>query len=111
MTQYVRDHWGVEQGFPKGPLYAITQTADAYLWIGTQSGLFRFDGWGFSQVQDPSGAFTITGVYGLTPDQDGSLWLLSEYQTLLHYKNGAFERPRFDELSPGTVSAISPSSR
>ena len=111
MTQYVRDHWGVEQGFPKGPLYAITQTADGYLWIGTQSGLFRFDGWSFNQVQDPSGAFTITGVYGLTPDHDGSLWILSEYQILLHYKNGAFERPRFDEVSPGTVSAISRSSR
>ncbi len=111
MTQYVRDHWGVEQGFPKGPLYAITQTADGYLWIGTQSGLFRFDGWSFSQVQDPSGAYSITGVYGLTPDQDGSLWILSEYQILLHYKNGVFERPRFDEVSPGTVSAISRSSR
>jgi ligand-binding sensor domain-containing protein/signal transduction histidine kinase len=111
MTQYVRDHWGVEQGFPKGPLYAITQTADGYLWIGTQSGLFRFDGWSFSQVQDPSGVYTITGVYGLTPEQDGSLWILSENQILLHYKNGTFERPSFDEVSPGTVSAISRSSR
>ena len=111
MTQYVRDHWGIEQGFPGGPLYAITQTTDGYLWIGTQSGLFRFDGWRFSQVQDPSGAFSLTGVYGLTPDRDGSLWILSENQVLLHYKNGTFERPHFDEVSPGNVSAISRSSR
>lgn len=111
MTQYVHDHWGVEQGFPKGPLYAITQTANGYLWIGTQSGLFRFDGWNFTQVQDPAGAYSITGVYGLTPDEDGSLWILSEYQVLLHYKNGAFERPRFDEVSSGTVSAINWSHR
>ena len=111
MTQYVRDRWGVEQGFPKGPLYAITQTVDGYLWIGTQSGLFRFDGWSFTQVQDPSKAFSITGVYGLTPDKDGGLWILSEYQMLLHYKDGVFERPRFDEASSGTVSAISRSSR
>ena len=111
MTQYVRDHWGVEQGFPRGPLYAITQTADGYLWIGTQSGLLRFDGWNFSLVQDPTGVFSITGVYGLTPDKDGSLWILSEYQILLHYKNGVFEHPRFDETSAGTVSAISRSIR
>jgi signal transduction histidine kinase/ligand-binding sensor domain-containing protein len=111
MTQYVRDHWGVEQGLPKGPLYAITQTTDGYLWIGTQSGLLRFDGWNFTLVQDPSGAFSVTGVYGLTPDEDGSLWILSENQILLHYKNGAFERPRFDEPSSRTVSAISRSSR
>ena len=110
MTQYVRDHWGVEQGFPKGPLYAITQAADGYLWIGTQSGLLRFDGWKFSPVLDPSGAFSITGVYGLTPGDDGSLWILSEYQVLLRYKNGVFEHPRFDQVSPGTISAISHSS-
>ena len=110
MTQYVRDHWGIEQGFPKGPLYAITQTADGYLWIGTQSGLLRFDGWKFSPMLDPSGTFSITGVYGLTPDDAGSLWLLSEYQVLLHFKNGEFEHPRFDQTAAGTISAISRSS-
>src|ERR1035438_9899166 len=47
MSQYVHDRWGAEQGFPTGPVYAITQTADGYLWIGTGAGLVRFDGWGF----------------------------------------------------------------
>src|ERR1700754_4867824 len=47
ITDYVRDRWGPNQGFPGGPVYAITQTADGYLWIGTEKGLVRFDGLNF----------------------------------------------------------------
>src|SRR5215470_8073244 len=42
MSDYVRDRWGIEQGFPGGPVYAIAQTPDGYLWIGTEKGLVRF---------------------------------------------------------------------
>ena len=38
MSQYIHDRWGSEKGFPGGPIYAITQTADGYLWIGTEKG-------------------------------------------------------------------------
>jgi ligand-binding sensor domain-containing protein len=80
MSQYVREHWGTEQGFPKGPLYAITQTRDGYLWIGAESGLIRFDGWSFRVIQDPSGILPNSGVLGLAPGSDGSLWILLETQ-------------------------------
>ena len=30
MSQYLRDQWGAEQGFPAGPVYAISQTPDGY---------------------------------------------------------------------------------
>ena len=44
LSQYLRDHWGSESGFPGGPVYAIAQTSDGYLWIGAEKGLVRFDG-------------------------------------------------------------------
>ena len=34
LSQYRRDRWGSESGFPGGPVYAIAQTSDGYLWIG-----------------------------------------------------------------------------
>jgi len=105
MSQFVRTHWGPEQGFPKGAVYAVSQTSDGYLWIGTESGLVRFDGWNFRLVQDPSGVFPITTVLGLIPGQAGRLWMLSQNQTLLGYRSGAFENPPFD----GNISAISQS--
>src|SRR5690348_2164292 len=51
MSQYVHDRWGVESGFPRGPVYSIDQTKDGYLWIGTEKGLVRFDGLGFHLMQ------------------------------------------------------------
>ena len=67
MSQYIRDRWGTDQGFPRGPVYAITQTSDGYLWIGTEAGLVRFDGWNFRLIKDESGSFTIPSVLGLAP--------------------------------------------
>jgi ligand-binding sensor domain-containing protein len=36
--------WRIQDGFFGGAANAIAQTADGYLWIGTQTGLLRFDG-------------------------------------------------------------------
>src|SRR2546426_2870438 len=47
MSDYLHDRWGVEHGFPGGPVYAISQTPDGYLWLGTEKGLVRFDGLNF----------------------------------------------------------------
>ena len=71
MSQYVHDRWGTEQGFPRGPVYAITQTPDGYLWIGTEAGLVRFDGWNFRLISDRLRSFNIAHVLGLAPDTDG----------------------------------------
>jgi signal transduction histidine kinase/ligand-binding sensor domain-containing protein len=96
VSQYVRDQWGTEQGFPKGPVYAITQTADGYLWIGTEAGLVRFDGRTFRLIKDDSGAFTIASVLGLTASDDGCLWLRLHDMTILRYCKGVFDHPSSD---------------
>ena len=49
-SQYVRHQWGIESELPAGPIHAISQTADGYLWIGTDKGLVRFDGFSFRPV-------------------------------------------------------------
>ena len=94
ISQYVHDQWGTEQGFPRGPVYAITQTKDGYLWIGTEAGLVRFDGWNFKLIKDDSGGFTIASVLGLASDDEGCLWVRLQDLTILRYCHGVFERPR-----------------
>jgi signal transduction histidine kinase/ligand-binding sensor domain-containing protein len=106
MSQYVRDRWGTDQGFPRGPVYAITQTPDGYLWIGTEAGLVRFDGLSFRLVKDDSGAFAITTVLGLAPDNENCLWLQLQDLTVLRYCNGVFERPGSDPVPYTAVSAM-----
>jgi ligand-binding sensor domain-containing protein len=33
ISQYVREVWDKNKGFPRGPVYSIEQTKDGYLWI------------------------------------------------------------------------------
>jgi signal transduction histidine kinase/ligand-binding sensor domain-containing protein len=93
MSQYVHDKWGAEQGFPPGPVYAITQSADGYLWIGTEAGLVRFDGWNFRLIKDDSRAFTVGSVLGLAADDEGCLWMRLQDLSAARYCRGVFERP------------------
>src|ERR1700722_15738344 len=44
LTQYVHRVWQTQQGLPEGSVYAIAQTHDGSLWLGTQGGLIRFYG-------------------------------------------------------------------
>ncbi len=97
MSQYVRDRWSTESGFPRGPIYSITQTADGYLWIGTEQGLVRSDGLSFHIM--PSSAAQIpelTHILGLLADKDGSLWVRMRRPTLIRYRAGAFKNVMSD---------------
>lgn len=108
LTQYVRQHWGAESGFPSGPVYAISQTPDGYLWIGTDAGLVRFDGVRFELMKDPTASFTVNSVLGLTPDPEGHLWVRLPRPTLLRYRQGQFENVMADYGIPRvTVAAVS----
>jgi ligand-binding sensor domain-containing protein len=109
MSQYVRQQWGVESGFPRGPVYAIDQIADGYLWIGTEAGLVRFDGLNFTLSQSPAPGFPLlTHVLGLASDQKGDLWARLRRPTLLRYRDGIFEDARrIPSLVHSSVTAMS----
>jgi ligand-binding sensor domain-containing protein/signal transduction histidine kinase len=93
MSQYVHERWGTEQGFPPGPVYAIAQSSDGYLWIGAQAGLVRFDGLNFRLIRDAPELVRNASVLGLTSDSDGNLWIRLEGATLLRYRDGVFDAP------------------
>jgi ligand-binding sensor domain-containing protein len=109
LSQYVRERWGSDRGFPSGPVYALTQTVDGYLWIGTAKGLVRFDGFNFRLFQRSNATTAPMGpVLGLTADSENNLWVRLRGAGLLRYHEGKFEdaAPGF-ELSEVAVTAMS----
>jgi len=90
MSQYVRERWGADRGFPLGPVYSISQSDDGYLWIGTKAGLVRFDGLNFRLMRDVPGLPNGASVLQLTADGKGNLWIRLE-ATLLRYHAGVFQ--------------------
>jgi len=92
VSQYVHDKWGANRGFLGGTVYAICQSDDGYLWIGTERGLVRFDGFTFILMQRPlPNSPPIGAVRGLASDAEGNLWIRLDGPHLLRYRDGRFE--------------------
>ena len=89
LSQYLREQWTTDNNFPGGAIDAITQTADGYLWMGTEKGLVRFDGVNFRLISSFS-EFSGDTVSGLTTDVDGRLCVIFWGAGVLCYRDGKF---------------------
>ncbi|MGA7410674.1 MAG: two-component regulator propeller domain-containing protein, partial [Bryobacteraceae bacterium] len=65
----------VRDGFSLGTVFAMAQTPDGYLWLGSEFGLFRFDGVHFVSWQPPAGQHLPQSPYSLIVTRGGTLWI------------------------------------
>jgi signal transduction histidine kinase/ligand-binding sensor domain-containing protein len=103
LSQYLRDRWGNESGFPGGPVYAIAQTTDGYLWIGAEKGLVRFDGLTFRLVDAGAVARAGPAVLGVAGDADGSLWARLRGIGLVRHHAGRVDNVLANQGAPRSV--------
>ncbi len=54
----------------------MAQDREGYIWVGTQAGLYRYDGFAFTPMGD-RGSLPSFDVTGLLPMLDGSVWIAS----------------------------------
>lgn len=99
--------WTHAEGAP-GEVYALAQTTDDYLWLGTATGLFRFDGIRFQSYKPQSGqAFSQRSVSSLFAVPDGGLWVGYRYGGVSFIKNGKVtDYGEQDGLPSGAVMAF-----
>src|SRR5579859_4217234 len=90
-SQYVREKWSASNGLPGGAVHAIAQSPDGYLWIGTDKGLIRFDGFTFLPVPSKSLLPQNDPILGLITDAEGDLWVRMQTAGILRYNRGKFE--------------------
>ncbi len=55
LSQYGHTAWTARDGVSGGAIFAMAQTPDGYLWLGSEFGLFRFDGLHVAPWQPPGG--------------------------------------------------------
>lgn len=70
--QFVHTAWTAKDGAPSD-VYALAQTKDGYLWVGSEQGLYRFDGVTFERYKPQAGpplrSLSVTALFAL-PDGD-----------------------------------------
>jgi diguanylate cyclase (GGDEF)-like protein len=95
ITSWQFSRYTVDMGLANSALTAITQDRDGFIWIGSQSGLMRFDGYRFRTYQnDPHDAGSIPSnfVQSLYTDSQGNLWVGTANAGLARYdaRSGRF---------------------
>src|ERR1700691_3624613 len=72
LTQYTRATWTQEDGLPQDAINAVVQTVDGYLWVGTEEGLARFDGYEFTVFNRNNSQLGSNSILALAAGKDGS---------------------------------------
>ncbi|HEY0779791.1 MAG TPA: two-component regulator propeller domain-containing protein, partial [Gemmatirosa sp.] len=107
LAQLAHRAWTIRDGAPGG-VAALAQSADGFLWIGTRTGLYRFDGVRFEEFEPPSGqALLSRSVSALLPLPDGSFWVGYSFGGVSLLAGGhVVSYGARDGLPAGTVAAF-----
>ena len=78
---YYFDHIGAQQGLAQNTVGAILQGDKGFIWIGTQGGLHRFDGYQLKRLHHDAGrtdSLPDNVISALASDGRGHLWVASK---------------------------------
>jgi len=104
------EHLTIDDGLSQNAGLALLQDRQGYIWIGTQDGLNRYDGYHITQYKhDPENPNSLSqnSVISLLEDADGYLWVGTWGGGLnrLDPQTGVFTRYLFDPQNPAGLSS------
>jgi ligand-binding sensor domain-containing protein len=105
LTQFSRTIWTQKDGLPQDLVRSISQTNDGYLWLATDEGLVRFDGYEFTLFTKDNSNLPSNSVTALASGKDGSLWI-GTANGMAHYDGQFRVYATGDGLPDNSISAI-----
>jgi signal transduction histidine kinase/ligand-binding sensor domain-containing protein len=76
--QFFFTGYPIEKGLSQSVVNCVFQDSKGYIWVGTQNGLNRFDGYDFKIFSyDPADSNSLSNswIYSIDEDQQGNLWV------------------------------------
>ncbi len=105
------EHLSIEEGLSQSVVNCVLQDRSGFLWLGTQGGLNRYDGYGFEvyrhDPQDPA-SLAHDWILALAEDPSGDLWVGTEGGALARWRRASddFESYRPDPKDPQSFSGL-----
>jgi ligand-binding sensor domain-containing protein/serine phosphatase RsbU (regulator of sigma subunit) len=102
----------VENGLSSQYVTCLAMDHNGYLWVGTQSGLNRYDGYRFVQIFSGRNGLNASNnlqISAIRTDRRGNLWILSEEGiSKYEHKSGnirSYSLALLDSIAPGDKTA------
>lgn len=94
--------WTVEDGLAQMQVLAMAEDRDGFLWLGTKSGVSRFDGHRFETFL-PSDGVPAAQILAIHPTPEGGVFFGSDGDGAAVFRDGRFQRL---PVTSGRVNAI-----
>jgi ligand-binding sensor domain-containing protein/serine phosphatase RsbU (regulator of sigma subunit) len=100
------EKYGVEQGLGSSKVYSVLQDENNWIWLGTESGVSRFDGSKFENFTSASG-MAGGGVFSIHEDTIGRIWFGHLNGGLSLFDGYRFIKLKFDSIDiDGDITSI-----
>jgi len=99
-------NYGIKDGLSDNNVQAVIRDNRGLLWVGTDFGIYWFDGAKFyrPQIKANVGQLYVTGFY---KDLNGTIWVLTFFNGIFKYKDGGFTNYMVDPaLKDATTNSI-----
>jgi len=98
--------FNTENGLPSNETYKIIEDRNGYIWIATDRGIAKYDGYNF-QVFTTEDGLTNNVIFWIYEDHKGRIWFSGMDNSLCYYENGKITKhPASDQLKSITNNII-----
>ena len=95
--EYSYTHYDITEGLAGSTAYSITQDADGFIWVGTETGVSRFDGTHFRTYTSADG-LPDAEVLQLFGDSKGRVWMAPFGGSVCYYFQGRIHNTENDSI-------------
>jgi len=88
-SEYEFEKYAVEQGTAMNASIVVFEDTNGFIWLGSQSGIDRFDGYDFinyANISSDSLSTNLTWVNSITEDGLGNIWATDQFGNVSNYK-------------------------
>ena len=81
VLEYVHTNFTTKDGLPSNEVYCVFQDSKGYIWIGTDRGVAKYDGYSF-EIYTTENGLTDDVIFGIAEDTDNNIWLTTSNMKL-----------------------------